>query len=56
MSVRVSGPYIDVKASQATPHAVTLYDPGRMSETHRFPAPEPAQAFADRQRELQSAE
>jgi len=49
MSVRITGPYLDVKASQSQPHAVTLYN-GRVSETHRFPAGELAQAFADQQR------
>jgi hypothetical protein len=49
VSVRITGPYLDVKASQSQPHAVTLYN-GRVSETHRFPAAEPAQTFADDQR------
>jgi hypothetical protein len=52
VSVSISGPFLDVKGSQSQPYRVTLYEPGRLAETHRFPAREPAQAFADQQREL----
>jgi hypothetical protein len=48
--VIVTGPYIDVKGSQSQPHCVSIYEPGRMSEIHRFPTPEKAAEFADQQR------
>jgi hypothetical protein len=51
-AIRVSGPYIDVKGSQAKPYKVTLLDPGRRVEVHRFPTPEAAREFAERVREL----
>jgi hypothetical protein len=54
VSVRITGPYLDVKASQSQPHAVTLYN-GRVSETHRFPAPELAEDFARQQREAHAS-
>jgi hypothetical protein len=50
MSVRVIGPHVDVKGSQSQPYRVTLYEPGRLVEVHRFPNAETAQAFADQHR------
>ena len=55
-STKISGPYLDAKGSQSRPFAVTLYEPGRGSEIHRFETSEQAQTFADTQRAAQEGE
>jgi hypothetical protein len=50
MNVRVIGPHVDVKGSQSQPYRVTLLDPGRLVEVHRFPDAAAAEAFAEQQR------
>jgi hypothetical protein len=55
MSVRITGPYVDVKGSQAHPHAVTVYSPGVGVRVERFREREQAETFATLAREAHAS-
>jgi hypothetical protein len=55
-ATKITGPHFDGRTAQSKRWAVTLYEPGRGSEIHRFETEELAQIFADTQRREQEGD